>query len=103
MALIVVAKFNPKPGAGPDIIEAFRQVIPLVHEEQGCELYAAHLENGGDTVIIVERWATREALDAHALGQPLALLNDLTGNLVTRPYDVWITDAVPLGGPQGVL
>jgi len=97
MAISVVAKFNPKPGMGPRIIDAFREVSPLVHEEAGCELYAAHLERDGDTVIMVERWSTQDELDAHANGEPLRRLNELTAELVARPYDVWLLDPVPLG------
>jgi quinol monooxygenase YgiN len=95
----VVAIFTPKPGMGPRVIESFRQVSPLVHDEQGCELYAAHLEQGGDTVVMVERWTTREDLDSHAIGAPLARLNELTAGLLDRPYDVWFLDNVPLGDP----
>lgn len=103
MSVIVVAKFNPKPGAGPKIIDAFRRVSPLVHNEAGCELYAAHLEQDGDTVVMVEQWSSEEALEAHAVGAPLAELKDLTRDHVDRPYDVWILDAVPIGGAKGKL
>lgn len=97
MSVTVVAKFNPKPGRGSQIIDAFRLVSPLVHQESGCELYAAHLEQDGDAVLMIERWASRADLDAHALGDPLRQLNALTADLVERPYDVWLLDPVPLG------
>jgi quinol monooxygenase YgiN len=97
MSFEVVAVFHPHPGKGPRVIDAFREVAPLVHEETGCELYAAHLEQGGDTVVMVERWTTRADLDAHAAGAPLARLTELTAGLLTRPYDVWFLDNVPLG------
>lgn len=103
MSVIVVAKFNPKPDAGPKIIDAFRLVSPRVHGEVGCELYAAHIEHDGDTVVMVERWSSRKALDAHAAGAPLAELNELTRELVERPYEVWILDAVPIGDAKGSL
>ena len=70
-----------------------------MHEEKGCELYAAHLEQGGDTVVMVERWTSREDLDAHASGKPLERLNELNADLLVRPYDVWLLDNVPLGDP----
>ncbi len=97
MSLVVVAVLTAKPGCGPAVIEAFREVSPLVHAERGCELYAAHLEQDGDTVVMVERWTTRDDLDAHAVGGVLARLNELTADLLQRPYDVWFLDAVPLG------
>ena len=97
MPVTVVAVLTPKPGLGPAVIESFREVSPLVHAEPGCELYAAHLEQDGDTVVMVERWATRADLDAHATGAPLRRLNELNQDLLQRPYDVWFLDAVPLG------
>jgi quinol monooxygenase YgiN len=97
---VVVAVLTARPGLGPQVIESFRRVSPLVHAEQGCELYAAHLEVGGDTVVMVERWSDRADLEAHASGAPLALLNELNAKLLERPYDVWVLDNVPLGVEQ---
>ena len=99
MSLTVVAVLDAKPGRGAQVIESFREVSPLVHEESGCELYAAHLEQDGDTVVMVERWTTRADLDAHAAGAALARLNELNADLLTKPYDVWFLDNVPLGDP----
>ncbi|MDZ8275229.1 antibiotic biosynthesis monooxygenase family protein [Microbacterium aquimaris] len=99
MAVTVVAVLTAKPGMGPAVIESFREVSPRVHDEPGCELYAAHLEQDGDTVVMVERWTTRADLDAHAAGAPLARLNELNADLLERPYDVWFLDPVPLGDP----
>jgi quinol monooxygenase YgiN len=104
VSVSVVAVLTAKPGRGPAVIESFREVSPAVHVEQGCELYAAHLEQDGDTVVMVERWTTRADLDAHAAGAPLARLNELNADLLERPYDVWFLDAVPLGDPsKGVV
>lgn len=104
MSLCVVAVLTAKPGAARAVLDAFREISPLVHEEQGCELYAAHREQGGDAVIMVERWASRADLDAHASGAALTRLNELTAGLLVRPYDVWLLDAVPLGDPlRGVI
>lgn len=93
----VVAVLEAKSGRGHDVIESFREVAPLVHAEPGCELYAAHLQRDGDTVVMVERWSSTADFDAHANGQPLTRLNELNAELLTKPYDVWVIDAVPLG------
>lgn len=104
MSLVVVAVLTAKPGMGSAVVESFREVSPLVHQERGCELYAAHLEQGGDTVIMVERWASRADLDAHAAGAPLARLNELNADLLERPHEVWLLDGVPLGdAARGVI
>lgn len=97
MTVTVVAILSAKSGLGLHVLESFRLVSPLVHKESGCELYAAHLEQGGDAVVMVERWSTREDLDAHANGAALRKLNELNAGLLTKPYDVWFLDEVPLG------
>jgi quinol monooxygenase YgiN len=102
MSVTVVALLTAKPGLAPRVIDSFREVSPLVHEEPGCELYAAHTD--GNVVIMVERWTTRADLDAHAAGAPLARLNQLNADLLEKPYDVWFLDAVPLGDPvKGII
>lgn len=103
-SVIVVAVLSARPGMGHRIIDAFREVSPRVHAEAGCELYAAHREQDGDTVVMVERWSSRAALDAHAAGEALARLNQLNEGVLRRPYDVWFLDAVPLGDEvKGVI
>ena len=97
MPVIVVAVLTAKPSRATEIVEAFREVSPLVHAEPGCEIYAAHREQGGDAVVMIERWTTRAHLDAHAAGAALERLNELLADVLVRPYDVWFLDAVPLG------
>lgn len=102
--LVVVAVLDGKPGHGRHILDAFRHVSPLVHQEKGCELYAAHLEQDTDTVVMIERWSSREDLEAHAKGEPLALLNRLNDAHLVKPYEVRFLDAVALGDPaKGVI
>lgn len=97
MTVIVVAVLEARPGCGERVVQNFRIISPKVHQETGCELYALHREQSGDTVVMVERWATRADLDAHADGEPLRELNELNDGLLTKPYDVWFLDAVALG------
>jgi quinol monooxygenase YgiN len=93
----VVAMQTPKPGRLQDVLDAFAAVSPRVHEEAGCELYAAHTD--GTVCIMVERWTTQADLDAHAAGAPLAQLIALWGDALEKPYDVWVLENVPLGVP----
>lgn len=92
---VVVAIQTPKPGRLQQVLDAFAVVSPLVHQERGCELYAAHTD--GVVCVMVERWSTQEDLDAHAAGEPLKQLIELFGDALAKPYDVWVLDAVPLG------
>lgn len=102
MSVTVVALLHPHPGKASGVLASFAQVSPLVHEEPGCELYAAHTD--GDLVIMVERWTTRADLDAHSGGAALELLRDLNEGLLARAADVYVLDEVPLGDPaKGVI
>ena len=60
MSVVVVATITPLPGHADEVIAAFAETIPLVHAEDGCELYALH--RAEDRLIMIEKWASREAL-----------------------------------------
>jgi quinol monooxygenase YgiN len=97
MAVVVVATIVPKPECRDEVIAAFRATIEQVHEEDGCELYALH--EAADRLIMVEKWASQEALGTHSKGAALAALNPmLAGKVAGRP-EVIVTQPVPAGDP----
>ena len=85
---IVIAMFTPKPGSSQAVLEVLSKSIPLVHQEDGCELYALHKDVEGRFVLI-ERWTSREAWQVH-VGLPSVanLHKDLTG-LLERDVEVF--------------
>lgn len=95
MSLVVTALITAKPGRLQDVVAAFTKVSPLVHEEPGCELYAAHTD--GEVVVMVERWASEQDLDAHANGAALVKLDQLLGDALAAPAKVWKLRNVPIG------
>ena len=73
----VVAIMTAKPGRRAELLERFLAVLPIVHTEEGCIEYRPIIDNdagldgareaiGPDTYIVIEKWASVEALDAHA-------------------------------------
>ena len=42
MSIVVVATISPKPEHTDAVAAAFAGIIPQVHAEDGCELYALH-------------------------------------------------------------
>jgi len=62
----VVVLIEVKPGQREDQINAFNEIKPLVLAEDGCLQYElkANLDND-DRFIMIERWASEEALEAH--------------------------------------
>lgn len=97
MSVVVVATIHAKQGLTDRVLDAFAEVSPRVHEEPGCELYAAHTD--GRVVVMVEQWSSQADLDAHAAGDPLKRLHDLFDGLLDGPSDVWPLRAVTLGDP----
>jgi quinol monooxygenase YgiN len=97
VSVVVVATIKPLPEHRDEVIAAFSETIARVHAEDGCELYA--LQQADDRLIMVEKWASQEALDAHSRGAALAGLNPrLAGKVAGRP-EVIVLHPVPAGDP----
>lgn len=97
MSVIVVATLAPKPGRLQDLIDAMGAIVPLVHDEPGCELYAVHSD--GTNVIMVERWESPDALKVHARGDNLKAFNAATADIADGAPVVVVTQNVPFGNP----
>jgi quinol monooxygenase YgiN len=71
----VIATIELQPGQREAFLETFRRLVPLVRAAVGCFDYgpAIDIDSGipiqepprEDVVIVVERWASLEALRAH--------------------------------------
>ena len=96
--VVVVGSFKARPGKEEEALEAFRTLVAPTHAEDGCILYALH--RGADDpsrLAFVERWASREQLDAHLesahVGELLARVEELFGDSA----DIVVYDAMPEG------
>lgn len=97
MSVVVVATAIAAPCKAQELLDVFRELVPLVHAERGCELYAAHREPGGDAVVVVESWSTQADLDDHAAGPVTARLMASLDGLIAGPPQVLALEPVPLG------
>jgi quinol monooxygenase YgiN len=95
MSVIVTAVVHPRPGLLEEALAAYARHIDAVHAEPGCELYALHTD--GASIVIIEKWANRADLDAHAAGEVLAKLGPELDALRERPADVTILEPRPAG------
>jgi quinol monooxygenase YgiN len=78
----VLAVITAKPGMRDQILEAFRANVPAVHAEDGCIEYGATIDHddagaiqtkfGDDTFVVVEKWASLDALKAHGAAPHMA-------------------------------
>ena len=101
MSVVVVATITPLPDHRDEVIAAFTETIPQVHGEDGCELYALH--QAEDRLIMVEKWASREALEVHGKGPALAAMGaTLAGKLAGAP-EVLVLTPHPAGGEKGAV
>src|SRR5262245_46436327 len=88
----VLAVITAKPGLREKILEAFRANVPAVRAENGCIEYGAAVDADGlgslqtkvgpDTFVVVEKWASVDALKAHAAAPHMAAYAAKTKDMV---------------------
>jgi len=86
--LHVIATIEVHPGSREKFLEEFRQLVPLVHAEQGCLAYGptvdlptlipAQVKVRDDVVTVVEQWESVETLEAHLIAPHM---NDFRGRV----------------------
>lgn len=90
----VIAVITAKPGRRAEVLEAFQANVPNVHAEEGCIEYVATVdaegagdvqtEFGEDTFVVVEKWASLDALKAHAAAPHMAAYAAKTRDLIAN-------------------
>jgi quinol monooxygenase YgiN len=78
----VIAVLTTKPGKRDEVLKHFRANIPAVLAEKGCLEYAAAVDAdpalpiqakyGPDTFVVIEKWETMDALEAHGAAPHMA-------------------------------
>ena len=90
----VLAIITAKPGLRERILEVFRANVPAVRAEEGCIAYEAVVDAqpgaagfaqiGPDTFVVVEQWASLEALQAHAVAPHMKAYADQVKELTAN-------------------
>lgn len=98
-AVVVLATLHPAPGREEELLAVINKLVPRVHEESGCTLYALHRDatTGSTDLVFVERYQSHEAYQAHIDGPALVELGPQLGDLLVSPVDVIVLNPVPLG------
>jgi quinol monooxygenase YgiN len=78
----VLAIITAKPGMRDAILKEFRANMPAVHAEKGCIEYGPAIDADGaggiqtkfgpDTFVVIEKWESLDALEAHAAAPHMA-------------------------------
>lgn len=98
--VVVVGSLTARPGREAEAAEAFKALVEPTHGEDGCILYALH--QGVDDprrLAFVERWSSRELLDAHLASAQVQQVLDHVDELFGDSADIVVDEALP-GGEQ---
>jgi quinol monooxygenase YgiN len=103
--IVVVATFEVRPGRAEEAEAALREAIEGTHGEEGCLTYALHRDqHAPETFVLVERWTSQEALDAHFRRPYIAALGERAAELLAAPPVVRFCEPLPAGDPaKGAL
>ena len=90
----VIAVITAKPGMRDTILQACRENVPAVKAEKGCLEYgpAIDVDNGPkfqtqygpDTFVVIEKWASMDALKAHAAAPHMAAYGARTKDMIAN-------------------
>jgi len=90
----LLAFITAHPGRRAELLAAFHAIIPTVHAEDGCIEYAPVVDIEGvegfttrlgpDSYAVVEKWASPEALRAHAAAPHMVAYNQQVTPLIAR-------------------
>ena len=99
--VIVVGAFKANSGKEEEALEAFRALVEPTHREEGCILYALH--RGSDDparFAFIERWESRERLDAHLASDHVAAALERADELWGENGEITVYEAVHGGEPE---
>jgi len=83
------------PGKRNEQIEAYKALKPLVEAEPGCLRYELLADSNDDNkFILVEKWASQEALDAHDNSEHMVAADAHSPTFRTGPARVQKASAV---------
>jgi quinol monooxygenase YgiN len=90
----VLAVITTKPGKREAVLREFRANMPAVHAEDGCIEYGPAVDAEGmgaiqtafgpDTFVVIEKWASADALKAHAKAPHMAAYAARTKDMIAN-------------------
>jgi len=99
--IVVVGSLRARPGKEAEAREALEALVEPTHAEDGCILYALHQSPDDATrFAFVERWTSREHLDAHLATPHIAALLERVDELFAEAPDIVVYDPIVRGDPQ---
>ncbi|MFE1880209.1 putative quinol monooxygenase [Streptomyces diastatochromogenes] len=84
------------PGRGQEQADAFTRLAPLVRAEDGCLHYDLHRTDDPDRFVLLEQWASQEALAAHDTAPHMVEADAANKAFRAGPVDVIRLHAGPI-------
>jgi len=88
----VIATIRTVPGKRADLLAVFRELTPKVHAEQGCVEYGAAIDIDtpiaaqqaprDNVLVVVEKWESVAALEAHLAAPHMEAFRAANGELI---------------------
>ncbi len=105
MEIILTAKVKAKLAHIADVEKQLRSLAKLSQEEEGCLLYALHQDvNDPATFLLIERWASKEALDYHySLEHFVKYSKEIPSFIVSPPEVTFLRSLNERGSEKGSI
>lgn len=93
--LDVIATIQVRPGHADDVVAIFSEYLSTVRAEDGCLRYELfRVRRDPDTLVMVEQWASKEALSAHGTAAHFVEMSGRLGSLLAAAPAVRVLDPV---------
>lgn len=81
--LDVIATIDVQPGRGDEVVAVITDYLDVVRAEEGCIRYDLfRVKRDPDTLVMVERWASKDALRAHGTASHFVEMSGRLADLV---------------------
>lgn len=89
--IYVVATTQVKPEHRDAYIAGAKDCVAATQKEAGCIYYDSHASvNDPNRFVVVERWESREALDAHSRAPHMKVWRELSAPFKASPTEIEI-------------
>ncbi|MFZ7088415.1 putative quinol monooxygenase [Curtobacterium sp. RRHDQ10] len=101
--IVVVATLRPEPESAQELERLVEEYVPHGQEDEGNLRYALH-EAGQGVLVIIEQWASQDALEAHGANPAFTAFSTAAAELLASPIEVRVLRPRPVGdGAKGAL
>lgn len=101
--VVMIVRAIPKPGQTQALLDVLTELVPIVHDEEGCEVYSLNVHENGD-IYFIEKWSSLELSQKHSQSSAiLPALAERASPLLEGTPEIIALTPVPAGGTKGAL